>query len=141
MIPLPYTLHILAHAERDLKSITKSAPSSGVVIAAEIRKLPASPRPSGYSPVIGQKGLFRVHAAKKYRVIYSILDELRVVMIVADYPDDQPFSSCLMLGFVDERPIHVVVAVESETKTSYIVTAYDPDPDLWEPDFRNRRSQ
>jgi mRNA-degrading endonuclease RelE of RelBE toxin-antitoxin system len=86
LIPLPYTLHILAHAERDLKSITKSAPSSGVVIAAEIRKLPAYPRPSGYSPVIGQKGLFRVHAAKKYRVIYSILDELRAVMIVAVRP-------------------------------------------------------
>ena len=91
------------------------------------------------------KILFTGHAVKRMfeRSINrrEVQDVLENGEIVADYPDDQPFPSGLMLGFVDERPIHVVVAVEFETKTSYIVTAYDPDPDLWELDFRNRRSQ
>ena len=30
---------------------------------------------------------------------------------VADYPDDSPYPSRLLLGFVESRPFHVVVAL------------------------------
>ena len=60
--------------------------------------------------------------------------------VIADYPDDTPYPSCLMLGVVDERPIHVVAALEEETQTCYVITVYRPDPELWSSDFRHRRS-
>ena len=59
---------------------------------------------------------------------------------IVEYPDDEPLPSCLILGFVGNRPIHVVLAVDENTQSCYIVTAYDPDPNLWEKDFKNRRS-
>lgn len=60
--------------------------------------------------------------------------------VIADYPDDTPYPSCLMLGIVDERPIHVVAALEEETQTCHVITVYRPDPELWSRDFRHRRS-
>ena len=30
--------------------------------------------------------------------------------VISEYPDDVPFPSCLILGFVGTRPIHVVTA-------------------------------
>lgn len=49
--------------------------------------------------------------------------------IVADYPDDSPYPSRLLLGFVDSRPVHVVVACEAETGMCIVVTAYEPQPE------------
>ena len=31
--------------------------------------------------------------------------------VIEEYPDDTPFPSYLILGFVGDRPFHVVVAV------------------------------
>ena len=59
--------------------------------------------------------------------------------IVADYADDQPYPSRLLLGWVGDRPLHVVLAYDQTTLTGYVVTAYWPDPALWEEDFKNRR--
>ncbi len=58
--------------------------------------------------------------------------------MIAEYPDDRPFPSRLLLGFVDGGPIHVVAAYDEETQTYIIVTAYRPDPGLWSDDFRTR---
>ena len=60
---------------------------------------------------------------------------------VADYPGDSPYPSCLLLGFIDGRPVHVVVAWDAGTGTCIIVTAYEPRPEQWEPGFRRRRAQ
>ena len=59
--------------------------------------------------------------------------------VIADYPDDQPYPSCLLLGFVAGQPVHVVVAREESTGRCFVVTAYRPDPALWSDDFRTRR--
>lgn len=58
---------------------------------------------------------------------------------IADYPDDSPYPSCLLLGFVRSRPVHVVLAHDTSTDTAVVVTAYEPDARLWSPDFRRRR--
>ncbi len=78
----PYALHVLPHAERDIKKIFKAAPVAASLIAAEIRQLPSNPRPEGSRAVVGQKDLHRIHAAKRYRVIYGVLDRLQAVIIV-----------------------------------------------------------
>ena len=59
--------------------------------------------------------------------------------VIADYPDDFPFPSYLILGVTNSRTIHVVIAIDRQNQRCYVVTAYPPDPDLWSPDFRKRR--
>jgi hypothetical protein len=71
----------------------------------------------------------------------EVIEVINSGEIIAEYPDDEPFPSFLILGFVRSRPLHVVAAVEDETKDCYIITAYDPDPALWEEDFKTRRSR
>ena len=60
---------------------------------------------------------------------------------IADYPDDKPYPSCLVLAFVGTRAIHVVVARDPVTGVCRVVTVYQPDPALWNTDFRTRRHQ
>jgi hypothetical protein len=59
--------------------------------------------------------------------------------VVQDYPDDTPYPSALILGFVETVPIHVVVGRDLDSGTCYIVTAYIPDPKRWSADFRSKR--
>jgi hypothetical protein len=60
---------------------------------------------------------------------------------IADYADDRPYPSKLILGFIKNVPIHVVLAIDTKTKTGIIVTAYIPDSQLWSDDFRSRRKK
>ncbi len=57
--------------------------------------------------------------------------------MIKEYPDDTPYPSKLYLGFSNSRPIHVVF---SELADMYIIiSAYQPDIDIWEPDFKRRK--
>jgi hypothetical protein len=71
-------------------------------------------------------------------------DEVAVAVasgeVIAEYPDDTPFPSVLLLQIVGERPLHVVASEDPASGTCYIVTAYPPDPELWNPDFKTRRT-
>ena len=58
---------------------------------------------------------------------------------IKDYPDDLPYPSRLLLGFVNAQPVHVVVARNDENYDCLIITAYHPSPVLWEPDFKARK--
>jgi hypothetical protein len=61
--------------------------------------------------------------------------------IIREYPDDTPYSSRLMLGWCDERPLHVVVANNDDDNEIIVITVYEPDPALWEPDFKTKKEQ
>lgn len=56
-------------------------------------------------------------------------------------PDDLPYPSRLVLGWLHGRPLHVVVAEDAAADLSIVVTVYEPDPVLWEPKFRRRRKR
>ena len=76
-----------------------------------------------------QRGITRRHA-------------LQVILggeVIEDYPSDAPYPSALMLGFVEDRPLHVVVALDATSERAYVITAYEPGLDRFEPDFRTRR--
>jgi hypothetical protein len=60
--------------------------------------------------------------------------------IIADYPDDQPFPSTLILGFHGGQPVHAVVARDPLRGDCYLVTIYRPDPEIWDEAFKNRRA-
>ena len=60
--------------------------------------------------------------------------------MIEEYPDDQPFPSCLIYGRTSgNRPLHIVCAYSKEDETAIIITAYEPDADRWM-DFERRRT-
>ena len=69
----------------------------------------------------------------------DVVEVIRNGEKIADYPDDSPYPTCLILGFVQGRPMHVVLANSSEDDTGIVVTAYEPDSELWDDNFKNRR--
>ena len=59
--------------------------------------------------------------------------------IIEDYPEDKPYPSRLVLGWSHSRPIHVVIADNSEKEETIIITVYEPDTARWEMDFKRRK--
>jgi hypothetical protein len=59
--------------------------------------------------------------------------------VIEDYPDDAPFPSAIVLGFVNDSPVHVVAALDSQNERCHVITVYRPDPALWDAKFRRRR--
>lgn len=60
--------------------------------------------------------------------------------IIKQYEDDKPFPSCLILGAtIGGKYIHVVASHDSEW--IYLITAYHPDANVWEPDFKTRKER
>ena len=59
---------------------------------------------------------------------------------IEQYPDDTPFPSVLLFERVRERALHVVAARDTASDLTYVVTAYEPDPNEWDAEFRRRRT-
>lgn len=59
--------------------------------------------------------------------------------IIEDYPDDKPYPSALFLGWEGENPFHVVTAFDAESGYCFVITAYRPDLEHFEPDYKTRR--
>ena len=70
--------------------------------------------------------------------VYAVVNHGEVI---ETYPQDTPFPSRLVLGWIKRRPIHVVMADEPETGTIIVITTYEPDLERWMPGFRRRRRQ
>jgi len=59
--------------------------------------------------------------------------------IIELYPDDTPFPSCLILGnSLSDKPLHVVCGFNAGVSCC-IITAYHPDFDKWEVDYKTRK--
>jgi len=59
--------------------------------------------------------------------------------IIEPYPDDPRGPSCLILGFSRSgKPLHIVCG-NLEEEELLIVTAYEPDPEEWEKDWKTRK--
>ncbi len=58
--------------------------------------------------------------------------------IIEQYPHDKYYPSCLVLYFrVNGVPVHFVCSVGNNK--IYIITAYIPDLEHWESDYKTRR--
>jgi hypothetical protein len=82
--------------------------------------------------------IFSDHAVNQmFKRDISIVNVQTIInsgIIINDYPNDIPFPSCLMLGYLSHRPIHIVIGINQ--KDCVIITAYEPDPHLWDKDFK-----
>ena len=87
--------------------------------------------------------IFTTHALRRMRLrrilVREVREALRAPVRVEDYPEDVPYPSRLILGWVSNRPIHLVVADEPVEGHTIVVTVYEPDPEQWEPGFQSRR--
>ena len=60
--------------------------------------------------------------------------------VIETYPEDYPFPSCLILGLsIHNAYLHAVVSLNENL--IYLITAYFPSPDEWEPDMKTRRKK
>ena len=87
---------------------------------------------------------FRFHAISRMfeRSISEsdIIHVLNTGIVIEDYPDDQPYPSCLMLGYVGNRPLHLVTAKATDADILVIITVYEPDTERWQLGFKERKS-
>jgi len=87
--------------------------------------------------------IFRVHAVQ--RMFSRNISEIEVHEVlkngdvIEEYLEDKPYPSCLIFCHVKSRPLHIVTAINNEEKITIIITVYEPDPHLWENDFKKRR--
>ena len=72
--------------------------------------------------------------------IFALEHALLTGEIIEQYPDDQPYPSCLVLGWlISSDPLHVVCSKGDLEPALRIVTVYEPDEALWESDYRTRK--
>ncbi|MFW6162234.1 MAG: DUF4258 domain-containing protein [Planctomycetota bacterium] len=91
-----------------------------------------------------RQALFLPHAIRQMsrpdRQITSdeVLEVIQEGEVAEDYPEDARGHSCLLLGYGEGgRAIHVVCSPKEDYLA--IITAYLPDPDVWESDYRTRK--
>jgi hypothetical protein len=89
--------------------------------------------------------VFRVHAIQRMFERGIAKEDIRHVLetgkTIEAYPEDQPYRSRLVLGWVGPRPIHVVVADNPLQQETIVITVYEPDPTRWETGFEGRRQR
>ena len=91
----------------------------------------------------GERLIFRTHAIRRMFERGIGLDDVNHALaagqVIEDYPADQPYPSRLVLGWRGTRPIHVVVADNTDAREIIVITVYEPDPARWDNDYRRRR--
>ena len=82
------------------------------------------------------------HAAERSRQRGIFSRDIRNAVvtgeIIEQYPDDFPFSSCLILG-KDMAGNVIHICMSEEGTASRIITAYYPDREKWSADFKTRK--
>jgi uncharacterized protein YegJ (DUF2314 family) len=71
----------------------------------------------------------------------AVKETLRNGEVIEDYYDDSPYPSALFLGLINEEPLHVVAAFDYSTGWCFVVTAYKPDLEHFEQDYKTRRQK
>ncbi|MBN1167011.1 MAG: DUF4258 domain-containing protein [Methanospirillaceae archaeon] len=86
--------------------------------------------------ISGKKIVITVHAYQKMmeRLIYKedVLTCIREGTIIRIYSNSKPFPAYLVSCTGKNRTIHVTYAINEAEETIVIITAYEPDPELWD---------
>ena len=87
---------------------------------------------------------FKKHAVLRMHQRKNLADEVKYALIngetIEKYPKDRPLPSQLVLGYTQkQRPIHAVIAIDTEELMLWIITVYQPELDDWEAGFKKRK--
>ncbi len=81
------------------------------------------------------------HSRKRFSergiTIDDVISAIKSGEIIEQYPEDDPFPSCLILGKVQDKIIHTVASIDEDM--IYIITAYIPSSAKWEQDWKTRK--
>jgi len=84
----------------------------------------------------------RVHVLKQMSARGVSEVEVRAVLeagkTIERSPDDLSYSSRLILGWVDKRPLHIVASL-IDASTIAVITVYEPTDSRWKSGFRARK--
>ena len=87
--------------------------------------------------------VFSDHAISQMFKRSISVDEIKQIIetgkIINEYPDDKPYPSFLLLGFANNRVIHLVLARNLSDDYCVVITAYEPSADIWERDFITKK--
>ena len=85
-----------------------------------------------------------VHAAKRLEKrgisINDVVDCVQTGRIIERYPDDYPYPSCLVLGYTAAH-VHLHAVIGTDNNCLFLITAYYPDPAIWDQDHATRREK
>jgi len=88
--------------------------------------------------------IFRTHAVQRMFQRNINESDVRNILMrgetIEHYDDDKPYPSRLILGWIYERPIHVVAADNEPDNEIIVETVYEPDKEKWSVDFKRRKS-
>lgn len=86
--------------------------------------------------------VYREHALKRMFERNITADTVEEIIadgeIIKEYSEDKPFASYLFLGYIENRPIHVVAS--KGENICYIITVYEPTPEIWNEDFKTKKN-
>ncbi|SMP86928.1 protein of unknown function [Epsilonproteobacteria bacterium SCGC AD-308-P11] len=88
--------------------------------------------------------IYRLHAIE--RMFERDISEIEVKdavlngTTIEEYADDKPYPSFLCLKHTDNKVIHVVYAVDKDN-SFIVITVYEPDPAIWNDDFKTKRNK
>ena len=87
--------------------------------------------------------IWRKHTVERMLARGISRDEALTVLgtheVIQRYDYDKPFPSVLLLGFPNSRPIHLVVSFDETDAVIFVITAYEPDLTIFEPDFKTKK--
>ena len=85
---------------------------------------------------------YRIHALERMFERNVSCEELAKIIrkgeLVENYPNNIPYPSKLVLGSVNNRPLHVVFTFNKDEKSAIVVTVYEPDSRKWEKNLVRR---
>lgn len=98
---------------------------------------------SGQDEPFGSRVYFVEHAVLQMIERDILKEDVEAIIetgeIIDEYIYENSFPRELLLGWIDQRPLHVVVEHNMPENLTTVVTAYEPDPEIWRQDFRRRR--
>jgi len=73
-------------------------------------------------------------------VLHAFLQGRPEIIEAYPKPQGRPYPMALILSRLpDEKPLHLVVAYNTEQRLAILVTVYRPNPSRWDKTFRQRK--
>lgn len=69
----------------------------------------------------------------------QVFDAISNCEIIEQHSLQRPLPSILALGYYNNEPLHVMLAVDEPNETVWIITVYKPSLEEWMEDFKTRR--
>jgi len=87
--------------------------------------------------------IFRIHAVQRMFERRISIDNVRQVLLsgemIEDYSEEMPDPGRLLASNGGRRPLHVVMAENTQEGEQVVITVYEPDTAQWKAGFRSRK--